>query len=169
MAKNLDFGVIIPDNQPAVDNCLDEKYCQPADNSCTVYGGFYQWKELMLYGHTSSNQGICPPEWHVPSESEWQMMQGSLGTGVNPPDGIAGGFLKEKSANGKIHGQLSGLNYMNHPCAFASGDLTGTMFWTSTTTTGDRAVARGLNQPNPSTSQYSGSLENAFSVRCVKD
>ena len=169
MAKNLDYGAIISDNKLALDNCIDEKYCQPGDNNCTAFGGLYQWEEMMRYGHTSANQGICPPEWRVPSESEWQVLLLSLGTGVNPPDGISGGFLKEKSLNGKIHALLTGIYYDNHTWAFTSGNLTGTMFWTNTTPTGDRAIARGLNQPNPSTSLYNGSRENAFSVRCIKD
>jgi uncharacterized protein (TIGR02145 family) len=169
MAKNLDYGVIISDNQPALDNCIDEKYCQSGDNNCSVYGGLYQWEEMMRYAHTSANQGICPPEWRVPSESDWQILLLSLGTGTNPPDGISGGFLKDKSQNGKIKALLTGIYYMNNAWAFTSGTLTGTMFWTSTTYNSDRAVARGLNQPNPSTSLYYGNLENAFSVRCVKD
>ena len=169
MAENLDFGETLAENQTPTDNCIDERVCQVEDTSCTKYGGLYQWNELMRYGTTIDSKGICPPEWHVPSETEWQALLVSLGTGVTPPDGIAGSFLKDKNLSSGIHALLSGVYYLEHSWAFYFGDLTGTMFWTSTSSGIDHAVARGVNNYNPSTSRYTGSRENAFPVRCVRD
>jgi uncharacterized protein (TIGR02145 family) len=169
MAENFNFGTIISGYLPSTDNCTDEKYCQPADVNCTVYGGLYQWEELMRYGTTTANKGICPPEWHVPAEAEWQLMLTSLGTGTNPPDGIAGSFLKDSFLSNGFDAILTGLFYLNSTWAYTSGNLTGTMYWTSTQTGPGQAAARGVNNQNPSTSRYHGSMENAFSLRCVKD
>jgi uncharacterized protein (TIGR02145 family) len=169
MTENLNFGTIISGYQPSTDNCTDEKYCQPADVNCTTYGGLYQWEELLRYDNTVSGKGICPPEWHVPSEPEWQMLLFNLGTGTTPPDGVAGSFLKDSFLTGGFHALLSGLFYLNNTWAYTTGNLTGTMYWTSTQNAAGHAIARGVNILNPSTSRYPGSMENAFSLRCVKD
>ncbi len=171
MKENLSYGTILADpQQPQTDNCLVEKYCLPADANCNRYGGLYQWDELMRYGATSSGQGVCPPEWHVPSEAEWQQLINAIGTGVTPPaDGIAGSFLKDAFLNPGFYALVEGFCYMNNTWGFNTGTLTGTMFWTSTPYGTDRTVARGVNTKNPSTARYNGSRGNAFSVRCVKD
>ncbi len=169
MTENLSFGSVIGASQPSTDNCINEKYCKPDDGSCTIYGGLYQWDELMRYGATTANQGICPPEWHVPSEPEWQSLLIAVGAGTNPPDGMAGNSLKDANLTGGFHARLGGLLYLNNMWAFITGNLTGTMFWTSTPTGTGQALARGVNVFNPSMSRYPGSIENAFSVRCVKD
>jgi uncharacterized protein (TIGR02145 family) len=171
MKENLSYGTILADpQQPQTDNCLVEKYCLPADANCNHYGGLYQWDELMRYGATSYGQGICPPEWHVPTESEWQQLIDAIVTGVTPPaDGIAGSFLKDAFLNPGFYALVEGFYYLNNTWEFNTGSLTGTMFWTSTPYGTDRTVARGVNTKNPSTARYNGSRGNAFSVRCVKD
>lgn len=171
MKENLSYGTILADAQlPQTDNCLVEKYCHPADATCSQYGGLYQWDELMRYSFTSGGQGICPPEWHVPTESEWQQLINAIGTGVTPPaDGIAGSFLKDAFLNPGFYALTQGVYYLNNTWGFNTGTLTGTMFWTSTPYGTERTVARGVNSLNPSTSRYNGSRGNAFSVRCVKD
>lgn len=169
MTKNLVHGTELGWMQPATDNCIDERSCQPADQGCTLYGGFYQWNEMMRYGYTYNNQGICPPAWHIPSEQEWNAMLYAMNTGVNPPEGVVGSFLKDPWLTGGIHALSGGLFYLDNHWAFTSGTFTGTMFWTSTPFNPDKAVARGVNSTNPSNSRYPGNKENSFSVRCVKD
>jgi uncharacterized protein (TIGR02145 family) len=169
MTTNLDHGIELGWLQPATDNCSDEKTCQSADQQCIRFGGFYQWDELMRYGRSYNNQGICPPGWHVPSESEWNNMLYAMGTGVNPPDGVAGSFLKDPWLAGGLQALTPGLFYLDNSWSFTDGSLTGAMFWTSTPDGFERAVARGVNNTNPSNSKYSGNRENSFSVRCVKD
>jgi uncharacterized protein (TIGR02145 family) len=171
MRENLAYGTIVdPPAQPQSDNCVAEKYCLPVDATCTAYGGLYQWDELMAYGSTSQNQGLCPPEWHIPTESEWQLMINSISTGITPPaDGVAGSFIKDAFLNPGFYALTKGLYYLNNTWAYASGTLTGTMYWTSTPSGNQRAIARGASIINPSASKYPGSRGNAFSVRCVRD
>ena len=155
---------------PQTDNCINEKYCLPSDATCSTYGGLYQWDELMAYASTSANQGLCPPEWHIPTESEWQTMINAVVSGVTPPvDGYGGSFLKDTFLNPGFKALTEGIYYLNNNWAFTSGTLTGTMFWTSANSGTDRGVARGVNLINPSVSKYPGSRGNAFSIRCVKD
>ncbi|MCX6269604.1 MAG: hypothetical protein NTW16_20000 [Bacteroidetes bacterium] len=142
MTDNLAFGTVIAANEPSTDNCINEKYCPPGDADCENYGGLYQWDELMKYGSTTANQGICPP---------------------------AGSFIRDPYLSGGFHALLKGLIYHNSRWAFTSGNLSGAMFWTSTPDGNSSAIARGVNDINQSTSRYAGSFSNAFSLRCVKD
>ena len=171
MQENLRFGTPLePQSKPQTDNCLNEKYCLSSDPNCTAYGCLYQWDELLAYGATSQNQGLCPPGWHVPTESEFQTMINTISTGMTPPaDGIAGSFVKDTIRSPGFYALTKGIYYINNSWAFTSGSLTGTMYWTSTFSGADRAIARGVNLINPSTSKYSGSRGNAFSARCLKD
>ncbi|MEI6173926.1 MAG: FISUMP domain-containing protein [Bacteroidota bacterium] len=169
MAGNLTFGNVLAADLPSTDNCINEKYCLPADAGCTTNGGLYQWDELMRYGSTSANQGVCPPEWHIPSETEWQSLLLAVESLIVPPDGIAGSYMKDAYLDNGFHALLGGLLYFNDTWAYTSGNVTGTLYWTSTPSGTDRAMARGMNLFNPSVSRYTASRANAFSVRCVKD
>ena len=170
MAENLAYGTSVDPLIAMTDNCVNERYCLNSDPSCTSYGALYQWDELMKYASTTGNQGLCPPEWHVPTETEWQQLIDNISVGVPPPaNGIAGGFLKDMVLNPGFFALMKGIYYQNNTWSFSGGSLTATMFWTSTTSGSDRAVARGVNLIVPSSSRYPGNKANAFSVRCVKD
>ena len=171
MLDNLSYGnSLTPAAQAQTDNCIPEKYCLTTDPSCSNYGGLYQWDELMQYQVPDSGQytqGLCPPEWHVPTETEWQLLiDGQTNTG----NGIAGADLKDTIPSFGFRGLLEGLFYQNNFWAFLSGNsLTATMFWTSTKSGTTAAVTRGLNVYNESVSRYISLKSNAFPARCVKD
>ena len=171
MTQNLAYGTIIDaQSTPQTDNCVNEKFCLTSDPSCTQYGGFYQWDELMRYASTSAFQGICPAEWHIPSEAEWQVLINNVSPiGITPADALAGSFLKDPLMSPSFMALLNGIYYINNTWSFTTGSLTATMYWTSTASGTERALARGVNVFNPSVSRYNGSRGNAFSVRCVKD
>ncbi len=171
MTQNLNFGGLLdPAYQPQIDNCVVEKYCAPSDPNCTQHGAFYQWDEVMQYGITSQQQGICPPGWHVPSEDDWQQLIDNISVGMNPPaDAIAAGFLKDPLLNPGFFAILKGIYYNNSSWQFDSSPLTATMHWTSTLNAQFQALARGINVYNPSVSKYWSKKGNAFTVRCIKD
>ncbi|MEI6682816.1 MAG: FISUMP domain-containing protein [Bacteroidota bacterium] len=156
MAANLDFGFQISHLTPQTDNCTPEKYQHPAS--------FYQWDELMQYHHTEAIQGLCPPGWHIPSSAEWNALLALC----NGP-GEAAGPLKDTLLVNGFHSYQQGFLYLNNTWAFTAGLYAGAMYWTSTSSGPDRAVARGLNEYNMSVSLYPSSRGNAFSVRCIKD
>jgi uncharacterized protein (TIGR02145 family) len=153
------------------DNCIAEKYCAPNDMTCSSYGGLYQWDEIMDYTAAPGAKGICPPEWHLPTEAEWQQLIDNLIAGITAPDANAtvAPDLKAPFLTGGFHALTGGLNYQDNTWKFHSGTVTGTMFWTSSSGGSERAVARGLNVFTPSISKYVSGRANAFSVRCVKD
>ena len=74
LKENLNVGIMIDGINNATNNGIIEKYCWDDDLSkCELYGGFYQWKEAMLYDTTERAQGICPPGWHIPTYAEFQI------------------------------------------------------------------------------------------------
>jgi uncharacterized protein (TIGR02145 family) len=161
MAANLNFGTIVNSPQLQNDNCVSEKYCYNNLNSnCSSYGGLYRWDELMQYDGSPANQGLCPPGWHIPTESEWATLfnfySGSAFAGKPLQDSIIAGF----------RALTSGVFYMS-----TSWNFTGfaTLFWSSTSWGATKALSHGMNTYNYSVSLYPSSRANAFPARCLKD
>jgi uncharacterized protein (TIGR02145 family) len=172
MQQNLNYGALLNSPGPSqTDNCIAEKYCSPDDASCAKFGGMYQWDEIMQYVDSPGIKGICPPEWHVPAETEWQSLIDNLLTGITAPaaNALAGGNLKDPVVTGGFNALLSGIEYNSYFWSFFTGTNTGTMFWTSSADGTTKALARGLNTHTPSVSRYHSSRGNAFSLRCIKD
>ncbi|MEI6684368.1 MAG: FISUMP domain-containing protein, partial [Bacteroidota bacterium] len=163
MAANLDFGFQISDLTPQTDNCIAEKYLRNSIFS-VQYSIFYQWDELMRYTTAEGAQGLCPPGWHVPSAAEWNTL---LAFYSGP--GVAGGPMKDTLLLNGFKSYQQGFLYQNNTWAFTSGPAAGAIYWSSTASGGDRAVARGFNDYNPSVSMYPSARANAFPIRCLKD
>ena len=167
MAANLNYGSMILSAKDQTDNCLVEKYCyndNMANCASTVgvnqSGGFYQWEEIMRYDVASSGQGLCPPEWHVPSESEWTVLfDYYLG------NSLAAYPLQDLFAN-KFNALPKGVSYLNTSWSFSDF---ATLFWSSTPSGSTKAISHGMNIYNPSVSSYPASRANAFPVRCLHD
>ncbi|MBI9036636.1 MAG: T9SS type A sorting domain-containing protein [Bacteroidales bacterium] len=81
MAENLNVGTRIDVDTDQTDNSTIEKYCyDDIEDSCDVYGGLYQWNEIMQYVTTSGTQGICPSGWHIPTDTEWLTLENEVET-----------------------------------------------------------------------------------------
>lgn len=91
-AENMNIGSIIQSTGPGSlmkDNSIIEKYCWDGDNAnCNgtegnmKRGGFYEWQEAMQFWGgqpTLPVQGICPKNWHIPSNAEWNELLNYLG------------------------------------------------------------------------------------------
>jgi uncharacterized protein (TIGR02145 family) len=88
--ENLNIGTMINGSQNQTNNSVIEKYCYNNNESnCAVYGGVYQWNEMMQYVTTEGTQGICPTGWHIPAHVEWTTVTTFLG-GFS----VAGGKMK---------------------------------------------------------------------------
>jgi len=99
MKENLNVGTMIQGLQNASDNDIIEKFCyNNVPDSCAVYGGLYQWNELMQYTVQVGARGICPEGWHVPATEEWRVLFGAADSehGIGdpvwylPPTGLIG-------------------------------------------------------------------------------
>jgi uncharacterized protein (TIGR02145 family) len=161
MAENLNFGTTRTSGVIQRDNCVAEKYCfNDSPANCLISGGLYQWDEIMQYSEIPGKQGMCPAGWHLPSETEWNLLFINY---IN--NGFAGSALKSTGFSG-FNGQLAGVDFYNKSWSFINF---ATLFWTSNSDSPYKAWAHGMNFYNPSVSYYPSSRSNAFSVRCVKD
>jgi uncharacterized protein (TIGR02145 family) len=89
--ENLNVGTKINGLQDQTNNGVIEKYCfDNLESNCDIYGGLYQWNEMMQYSTSEGTIGICPQGWHIPKYDEWTSLTNYLGGG-----GISGGKMKE--------------------------------------------------------------------------
>ena len=102
LKQNLNIGKMIMGDQDQTNNGQIEKYCYNNDSeNCAIYGGLYQWAEIVKYLNGASNNsswdpaptgnviGICPNGWHIPSDADWNILINQLGGNE-----VAGGKMK---------------------------------------------------------------------------
>jgi uncharacterized protein (TIGR02145 family) len=179
MAKNLKAGSRIDGPQNQTDNGIIEKYCySDTDPNCDIYGGLYQWNELMQYVSTEGAQGICPAGWHLPSDGEWTILTDFLG-GLN----VAGGKLKEtgtlEAGTGSWWSPNTGAvnssgftalpgGYRNYAGVFLNLYALGS-FWSSSLAGSSSIWARDLNRNNGVVTRYYNISSDGFSARCIRN
>ncbi|MDT8394486.1 MAG: fibrobacter succinogenes major paralogous domain-containing protein [Bacteroidales bacterium] len=164
--------------------CYDE---DPAN--CASYGRLYDWATIMN-GEASSNsvpsgvQGICPPGWHVPSDEEWKILEGTVDSqyGVGDPewnDTVLRGFDVGKRLKSVLGWPENTGTDAYGFSALPGGDRNGfgnfysigryADFWSSTEHNYYYAWARSLYYNNDEASRYDNYKAYGFSLRCVKD
>jgi uncharacterized protein (TIGR02145 family) len=125
LKENLNVGIKVPSNQNMLNNSIIEKYCYfNNEDSCTKYGGLYQWDEIMQYDTTQGVQGICPPGWHVPTDEEWKVLEGAVDSqyGIGDPEwdrvnprGLDA-HTNLKTTNGWWYSGVNGTNLFGFSC-----------------------------------------------------
>ena len=200
MTENLNIGTMVLISQDQTNNAVIEKYCyDDYSGNCDVYGGLYQWAEMVQYLNGATNttsynpaptgivQGICPAGWHLPSEAEWCRMERYLdasvycGEGMNGTD--VGGKLKETgtshwaapntgATNSSGFTALPGgqRDYFNGSSYFSYLTIT-SFFWTPTPMSGAPAYALNRIFGNEFAVGFTALYDkrSGFSVRCCKD
>ncbi|MBU0766074.1 MAG: hypothetical protein KJ607_14720, partial [Bacteroidetes bacterium] len=183
MTENIDFGVMISSTtggQLQTDNGILEKYCyNNAPANCELYGGLYEWNEMMQYNpsdaaDTGTIQGICPTGWHIPTDAEWAALTNYLGG-----ESVAGGKLKE---TGTTHWSIpntgatnesgfTGLpgGYRNYSNGSFSNSGNYGYWWSATEYNSTYAWERYLYYSLATVSRDSINKTTGFSVRCLKD
>jgi len=161
MQKNLNYGSSIQGTTEQTDNCMNEKYCY-SDNpaNCNLYGGLYQWDEVMAYINAPGSQGLCPPGWHIPTQAEWMVLFNN-----NLNQGMAGKPLQDSIFNG-FRAKENGVDYSNIVWKFQG---VATIYWSSNAYGSIKALSHGMNLHNFSVSDYYSNRSNAFAIRCLKD
>ncbi len=192
LKENLNVGLKINSTSGVYqqqDNDTIEKYCYGNDESnCTIYGGLYEWPEAMQYIISEGGQGICPAGWHIPTDNDFKVLEGTVDSqyGVGDPEWDkeqwrgydAGGNLKEAGTShwyspnigatnsSGFTGFPGGLRDFNEG-SFANLTIEG-YFWSSSGNTGS-AWSLILNYLNADVNRNIGTKVNGFSVRCLKD
>jgi len=132
-----------------------------------VYGKLYNWFAV------TNPLGLCPTNWHTPSDSEWTELANYLGG-----DSIAGGKMKEI---GLSHWAIPNVDATN------SSEFTGLpggyrlptgpyfniysvgFWWSATQDSLTGAYFRTLNTSSNDLGRNNFKETYGFSVRCVKD
>ncbi|MCX6281345.1 MAG: T9SS type A sorting domain-containing protein [Bacteroidetes bacterium] len=92
MGENLNVGTQVTMGHGQLNNDTIEKNCYDDDSTnCNIYGGIYQWNEVMQYTTMNGSQGICPDGWHVPTYDEFENFINNYAGGFM----IAGSNMKE--------------------------------------------------------------------------
>jgi uncharacterized protein (TIGR02145 family) len=145
-------------------------YCDYDNNpsNSSTYGHLYNWTAV------NDSRNIAPSGWHIPSDTEWQILVDYLGG-----DAIAGGKIKETGTahwNSPNAGATNESGFSALPGGYRSveggeyhniGDIG--YFWSSTEQDGSKAWSRFPRNIDSGLSRYGSSKWDGFSIRCVKD
>jgi uncharacterized protein (TIGR02145 family) len=177
MAENLAVGVRIDGSEDQLNNGILEKFCyEDNDANCEIYGGLYQWNEMMQYITTPGFKGICPDGWHLPDDPEWTVLINYLGG-----QEWAGNKMKETGTMHWAGFNADATNESGLTVLPAGGqdyignffDITkAANFWSSSEYTDlNNLVAwyRSLYFHSPGVARQFGDKNSAWSVRCVRD
>ena len=143
-----------------------------AQANYSTYGVLYNWPAVM-------EPGICPSNWHIPTDLEWQTMEIALGmsaleassTGWRGTD--QGSQMKFTSGwvdngNGSNSSGFTGLpGGYRYSGGFSSSGNYG--YWWSASESGSYSWRRKLSSYNDDVNRVNGSRFNGFSARCVRD
>ncbi|NCA77814.1 MAG: hypothetical protein EOM90_15910 [Alphaproteobacteria bacterium] len=180
LKENLNIGTRINGTQEQTDNQVIEKYCyDDLESNCNIYGGLYQWNELMQYTTLQGVQGLCPTGWHIPTNDEWYAVTDYLG-GAN----AAGGKMK---STGTIQ---AGTGLWYHPNTATTNETGFTSvpggnrkdsdgsfdaiggnskMWSSYESNSASACSRYMYYDQGKVGINCVAKGNGFSVRCLKD
>jgi len=177
MAENLNIGTLVEStiadtiHSDVYDNEIIEKYCidNLADN-CTIYGGFYDWNEMMNYNPEEGSRGICPSGWHIPSDDDWRILEIYLG--MDSIDTYLTGFRGSYEGLELKPGGSTGFNslytgYRNSTGVL--GDYVYCLWWTSTLANDQSAYIRYWKTTTTAIARSIFDTNYGFSVRCVKN
>jgi uncharacterized protein (TIGR02145 family) len=141
-------------------------YDNDASSFKPSYGALYN-------GYAVSTGKLCPKDWHVPGDEEWNTLINYLGG-----ESIAGGRLKEPGTSywvGPNTGATNergftalpgGLRY--HDGIFHDFGFSG-YWWSSTEYSETRAFFRYMDYEYGNVFRFDNLKKIGFSVRCVKD
>ena len=189
MGENLNIGTMIIGSSNQTNNGTIEKYCYDNNTSnCDEYGGLYQWHEMMQYVATPGIQGVCPPDWHIPTDEEWKKLEGEVDSQYGYPnpewDGTgwrgydAGGNLKETGTTHWLSPNMGATNSSGFTALPGGAWGTNGVFvlvnnygfwWSSSEYQSSTAWHRSLSYNSTKVNRTSNYEYDGFSVRCLRD
>lgn len=185
--ENLNIGTMLIAPTQMENNGIIEKYCYNNEpDSCIKYGGLYNLHEAREYNNQQGTHGICPEGWHIPTDSEFKLLEGAVDSqfGIWDPEwdkpnwrGYDAG-TNLRSTDGWLNG-VSGTDLYGFSALpggsnyrfseFFSGAGTYARIWSSTEWA-SRGYARILGPYSPPQVFWSFDLWlDSFSIRCVRD
>lgn len=177
--ENLNIGEIIQGKEEQTDNKKIEKYCYDnVTSNCKLYGGLYQWGELMHYISTEGTQGICPENWRIPTDKDFAELEMFLG--INESDLLKTGnrgtnqSFKLIKKGSYIQATANGFDALYVGNRLEDGTFSDfnvvSYFWTSSAGDSDKlAIARFMITEDGAIYREMQTKTKAFSVRCIKN
>ena len=179
LAENLNYA-----DTNAMEFLKTSSWCYSDDvDKCNVTGRLYTWAAAV--GKTENEcglgkncglsgrvQGICPPEWHLPSIEEWD----NLFVVLNDDEMRFGKMLKSKTGwnEGSAGTDVVGFSALGAGIRAPDGRFYYVgywmpFFWSATEKDTDFAHCMFLGCENDDKHLDYNSKDYAFSVRCIKD
>ena len=146
------------------------------DSLGAIYGLLYSWDAAMNGSSQPGEQGVCPCDWHVPTDAEWTILENYLGG-----PSVAGGKMKEA---GTEHWQSPNTGATNSSgfTGLPAGEFDAyynpnkfwllhlaAVFWTSTQTNPSQALERYLSHDDSASGRLAWYKVMKYSIRCIKD
>ncbi len=146
------------------------------------YGFLYNWQAI------TDTRGIAPEGWHVPSDSEWIVLEETLG--MRAADAQRDGTFRGSDEGSKLSGSsehwepgeltenhLFGSTafkalpggYRGYLNAIFSGWGNSAFFWSSSSTNAGSAWYRSLRYDRSGIIRDHASKQVGFAIRCIKD
>lgn len=164
MAQNLNYQV-------------DSSWCYGnADSNCTKYGRLYQWAAAM--GLSSSynsvlwqgadsaqHQGVCPSDWHVPTDTEWGTLLAYAGADS--------ARIRLSSTSYYMGTDAYGFSVLSAGDRYGGGAFSGlgheSYFWSSSEFDASVPLTRGFYYHDANVWRYIGYKPYGCSLRCIRN
>ena len=191
LQENMNLGSLINNNESPNNNGIIEKYCYNNDtNYCNKYGGLYTWREAMKYTNEEYSQGICPQGFHIPTDEEFKILEGTVDSQFNVGDAEwnklntwrgydAGGHLKATGTtdwNAPNAGATNSSGFSALPHGYLTFDnhnfasFTGYMcIWTSSKFDEWTAYRRAIGDQSKDMHRSHHNIFYGYSVRCIRN
>jgi uncharacterized protein (TIGR02145 family) len=161
-----------------------------ATSNFSTYGVLYNWSAAMDGSASNGSgsgfvQGVCPPDWHLPSDAEWKQLEMYLEMSQTQADNKGwrgsdqGSYLKEE---GTTHWMShykndatnsSGFTALPGGFRFDNGLFNNIRrngrWWTATEDNAALAYYRGISFDNSTVFRGVLNKELGHSVRCIQD
>lgn len=161
-------------------NLTTPGYCWYENDQNTyghAYGALYNW-------YTANTDNLCPNGWHVPSDEEWKIMEGTVDSlyGVGNPIWDDTGYrgydvcTRLKAANG-WNSNGNGTDIFGFSALPAGYRYDGvfldesrfSFWWSSTETSSTRAWSLGVGFNDTMNFHYAPDKKHGLSIRCLQD
>jgi uncharacterized protein (TIGR02145 family) len=185
LKENLNVGMMINGAETMTNDGFIEKYCYNNNEYyCTIEGGLYLWDEMMEYTSTPGARGICPQGWHIPTDNEVKVLEGTadsfiaIGSPVWNTTGFrgidAGKNLKstygwQGNGNGTDSYDFTVLPTGYWFANFFSERTVDGGMWTSSVNVNLQPYYRGMSANVDKIARNAYDQPLGMSVRCLKD
>jgi len=146
------------------------------DSLGAIYGLLYTWNAAMKGSTEPGDQGVCPCDWHVPTDEEWTILENYLGGPT-----VAGGKMKETGTEHWLSPNTGATNSSGFT-GLPAGEFdayfvpnkfwllnTAAVFWTSSQTNQLQAIERYLSHDDVVCGNLAWHKVMKYSIRCIKD